>query len=91
MSEVVGAHAPSVEEMAVGDELSLFDTATGTAVALNQTARDTWVLADGVATLDEMVSTLANAYGVEPEDIAADVRAAVAELTRAGVLQPPPG
>lgn len=74
--------------MELGDELSLFDTATGTAFALNSTARDIWALADGERDLDEVISTLAKAYGTRPESIATEVRATVEALVAAGVLLP---
>lgn len=86
MSEIVGSHSPSVQEMAIGDELSLFDAATGTAIALNRTARDIWVLADGSSTVADVVATLAEAYQVGPTELEGDVRSTLEELTRAGVL-----
>ena len=60
MSEPVGHQAPTVSSEELGDELSLFDSASGTAVALNGTARDIWSLVDGEATFDEVVATLAS-------------------------------
>jgi hypothetical protein len=77
----------SSEEL--GDDLSLFDSATGTAVALNGTARDIWSLVDGEAGLDEIVATLARAYRIEPEAIENDVRTALDHLVEAGFVVPP--
>lgn len=88
MSPTVGRPADTVSEIELGDELSLFDAATGTALALNRTARDVWALADGESDVDDIVATLAKAYGTDPDSIAADVHATVAELTAAGVLVP---
>ena len=89
MSEPVGRHAPTVSGEELGDDLSLFDSASGTAMALNGTASDIWSLVDGEATFDEVVETLARAYRVEPEAIEADVRAALDRLVGAGfVIRP---
>ncbi len=68
MSESVGRQAPTVSGEELGEDLSLFDSATGTAVALNGTARDIWALVDGEASFDDVVATLAQAYRVEPGD-----------------------
>lgn len=88
MPPTVGRPADTVTEIELGDELSVFDTATGTALALNRTARDIWALADGKSDVDDIVAILAKAYGTAPDSIAAEVHAAVAELTAAGVLVP---
>ena len=89
MSEPVGYQAPTVSSQELGDDLSLFDSASGTAMALNGTASDIWSLVDGEATFDEVVETLARAYRVEPEAIEADVRAALDRLVGAGfVIRP---
>jgi len=91
MSKPVGSQAPTVSSQELGDELSLFDSASGTAVALNGTARDIWSLVDGEATFDEVVATLGRAYRVEPASIEADVRTALDQLVEAGfVIRPAP-
>lgn len=89
MPDFLPEQAPTVREMALGDELSLFDTATGTALALNGTARDVWALVDGHSPVEDIVATLAASYRVDPARIDGDVRAAVAALTAAGVLIAP--
>ena len=86
MTQPAGAQAPTVSSEELGDHLSLFDSASGTGVALNGTARDIWSLIDGRATLDEIVTTLAQAYRVEPVAIEEDVRAALIQLVDAGVV-----
>ena len=88
VSEVVWRQSESVREMALDDDLSLFDTVTGTALALNGTARDVWALADGTTTVDEVIATLAQAYRVDPSQIAPDVGAALQQLRDAGVIVP---
>ena len=88
MSDIVPQQAPTVREMALGNELSLFDTATGRALALNGTARDVWALVDGATTVVDIVGTLGRAYGVEAVAIDADVREALDQLAVAGVVVP---
>jgi PqqD family protein of HPr-rel-A system len=88
MSEPVGRQAPTVRVQELDDELSLFDSATGTAVALNATARDIWAMVDGEATVEEIVATLARAYRVDPDAIDHDVRAALGQLVAAGFVVP---
>lgn len=70
------------------DELSVFNAASGRALALNRTAADVLALADGSTSIGNVVRMLASAYDMEPEEIVADVRAAVDELTGAGVIVP---
>jgi hypothetical protein len=72
----------------LGDDLSLFNSASGTAVALNGTARDIWELVDGESSVDDVVATLARAYRVEPEAIEGDVRVAVDRLVAEGFIVP---
>lgn len=85
----VGRPAPSIRIIELGDELSVFDAATGVAVALNRTAADVVALADGTSTAGEIIGTLARAYEVVPADIEAEVRAVIDQLTEAGVLVAP--
>jgi len=80
----------TVQELELDGELSLFDSATGTAIALNRTARDVWALVDGECEIDELVAILARAYGTSPEAIGSEVRATLDALSEAGVLLPSP-
>ena len=77
-----------VHHLPIHVELTLFDTSTGTAVALNRTAADILALADGATTVSDVVATLARSYAVEPSQIADEVLAVVRELTAAGILLP---
>ncbi len=70
-------------------EISLFDTRTGQALALNRTASDVWKCADGSTPVAELVAGLAGAYGVEPDAIHDQVLATLDTLERAGVLVAP--
>lgn len=83
---IVGRLADSVRVRELDDELSVFDTTTGTALALNRTAADVLAFADGTTSVGELVRTLAQAYQVEPDDIVDDVHGVVAQLADAGVI-----
>lgn len=81
------SQAPGWRLLRVGDETSLFDSSTGRAVRLNRTATDLYSLADGQRTQDDMVSVLAEGYGVLPQDIADDVATGVDQLVGCGALE----
>lgn len=83
---IVVRPSDSVRVHSLGDEISLFDAATGTAFALNRTAADVLALADGSTSLGEIVDTLARAYRVAPGEIVMGVRSALGQLIDAGVL-----
>jgi len=85
--QVVGPPAPGVEEMEIGDEISLYNPATDQVLVLNATASDVWRLSDGEHTLEEIVSKLASAYAVDADTVHADVAGAVASFREAGFLQ----
>jgi hypothetical protein len=91
VEDLLGVPAPTVSSIALDDELSVFDSATGTALTLNRTASDVFALADGHTTVAEAVTILARAYGVEPGEIAGQVAEAARTLREAGVLVPAGG
>jgi hypothetical protein len=86
VDDALGTPAPTVSTVEIGDELTAFDSATGTALTLNRTASDLFALADGQTTVSEAVAVLARAYEVAPAAITEDVAAAVRELRTAGFL-----
>jgi hypothetical protein len=75
-----------VSTVDLGDELTAFDSATGTALTLNRTASDLFALADGQTTVSEAVEVLARVYGVPASAITEDVAGTVRELRTAGFL-----
>jgi hypothetical protein len=89
VDEFLGVPSADVSTMPLGDELTVFDASTGTALVLNRTAADVFALADGRTPVSEAVTVLARAYGVEREDIAAEVADTVGALRAAGVLVSP--
>jgi hypothetical protein len=84
-----GRPSPTVSVIALDDELSLFDTRTGTAMTLNRTASDIFHLLDGSSSTDDVVAVLARFYGVAPAEIRTDVESTVSDLTAAGVILRP--
>ena len=81
------SQAPGWRLLPVGEETSLFDPSTGRALRLNRTASDVYSLADGERTQDDLVSVLAEGYGVLPADIADDVATGVDQLVGCGALE----
>lgn len=88
VDDALGVPAPTVSTVELGDELTAFDSATGSAVTLNRTASDLFALADGRTTVSEAVGVLSAAYGVDSAEIADDVAGAVRDLHAAGFLIP---
>ena len=81
------SQAPGWRVLPVGEEVSLFDSATGRALRLNRTASDVYSLADGERTEEQLVSVLAESYGLPPQDIAEDVAAGLDQLVGCGALR----
>ena len=88
VDDALGVPAPTVSTVELGDELTAFDSATGSALTLNRTASDLFALADGRTTVSEAVGVLSAAYGVASSEIADDVARAVRDLHAAGFLIP---
>jgi hypothetical protein len=82
----IGRRSDTVRQVELDDELTLFDTATGTALALNRTAREFWSRADGQTPVDDVVGDLAGRFHTAPEVIGPDVESALTALEEAGVL-----
>ena len=88
VDDALGIPAPTVSTVALGDELTAFDSATGSALTLNRTASDLFMLADGRTSVSEAVGVLSAAYRVDPAAIADEVALAVHDLRAAGFLVP---
>lgn len=83
----IWAARDDVELLELDGGFTLFDSTTGRAIFLNHTASQVLSLADGRTGLTEMTTMLAATYGVAPEDIADDVRSALAALAAAGAVR----
>lgn len=80
------ARVPEVREHLLGDELLLHAPGLEAAHALNPSARAIWELCDGRRTLSEICDVLSADVGRTAAELASDVRAAVVELARLGVV-----
>lgn len=83
----VGPARSHLLETEVDGEISLYDPQTEQVTVLNSTASDVWTLADGESTLEEIVATLAKAYGLAEDRIASDVRDTVEQFTEQGLFE----
>lgn len=85
-NEGVGPPIPGATEVEIHERVSVYSPVTNSVVMLNETAGDVWRLVDGARSLEEIISLLAAAYGVESASIAADVASAIDSFVAAGLL-----
>lgn len=78
---------PSVREMEIDGEITLFHSVTQTALVLNGTASDVWRLLDGERTAEDIAGLLDSAYDADPDTLRAGVESAVAQLREHGLLE----
>ena len=78
--------SPDVSWLDMPGELILFDAHTDTYHVLNPTAAAIWRLVAEGASVEAAAARLGQGHGVPPAQIAADVRACVADLAARGVL-----
>ncbi len=88
-SRAVGPPREHVVETEVDDHISLYDARGQEVLVLNETASDVWRLCDGERSLDEIVSILASAYGVDPDAIRSDVVRTIQAFQDQALLAPP--
>lgn len=69
-----------------GDRHTLTDPASGAVNELNDTALALWELCDGHTTATEMAEGVAALFGLQPAQADREVRRALAELDRCGLL-----
>ncbi len=86
MTDVVGPPAEHVLETEVAGDISLYDAQTEKVLVLNGTASDIWRLCDGEQTVDQIVSLLAQAYGVSEDSIRPQVLETIETLVSEGFL-----
>ncbi|MEZ5830191.1 MAG: PqqD family protein [Dongiaceae bacterium] len=68
------------------DEVIIINVATGSYFSGSGTAADLWTLIVAGASLDEIVSTLASAYGTDAASIRGDLETCIAKLIDSGVI-----
>ena len=77
---------PGVQPHGLGESTVLMDTGTGATVVLDQIGALVWSVLDGESPLDEIVTDLAEVYGVPADRVGADVLELVRTLGRSGLL-----
>lgn len=82
----VGPPPPHIIETEVHGDVSLYDPTREQVLVLNSTASDVWRLCDGDHDSDEIVSLLASAYQVEPDDLRGDVEQTIEQFVSEGFL-----
>lgn len=73
-------------ETTIDDEVVVMSLASGDFFSLTGTSRSVWLALDAHDDRAGLIAALAADYGVEPDAIAEDVDAFLAELAAAGLL-----
>ena len=87
LPETVLSLSPTVSVLPLGDELSVFDAATGQTLALNRTAADVLALLDGHTTIEELAVQLARSYPLPAGELVAAVSDVAETLLARGTLR----
>ena len=74
-------------EYEVEDELTLYDPRAQVVHILNPTAAAVWRLADGTLKTADVVSEVAEIYGLETDVVEEDVQEILEQFREAGLLQ----
>ncbi len=69
--------------------VALYSATTDQVLVLSETASDIFRLLDGVRTQRQVVEAVAARYAMAPEEVEADVVAALGSFRDAGLLSPP--
>jgi hypothetical protein len=85
LTSVVGPR-DGVQQHELGESTVLLNPATGATVALDTTGSLVWSVLDGSSRLEEIVTDLADVFGVPREVVGPDVLELVRSLGRAGLL-----
>jgi Coenzyme PQQ synthesis protein D (PqqD) len=78
---------PSIDVIDVGDETLTYDPERNEVTFLSGTAAMVLQLCDGTATIEQTAGELAEAYAEAVEVVEPDVRSAVEEFARQGLLE----
>lgn len=80
-------HASStVSELEVGEGLILYEESADLVHQLNPSAGLIWRLCDGTATVGQLASEIANEYGLDLEEVRAQVATLVGEFDALGLV-----
>lgn len=83
---LVGPPTASVREVDVDGCLTLYRRASDQVLVLNETASEVWRLADGTLDEEQIVVSLAEAYGVPAAAIRPEVRETIERFVTEGLL-----
>jgi hypothetical protein len=85
--------SPSIVVAEIDGDITAFDPIQSRVVVLNETASEIWRHASGGHTFEDLVSRLANQFGVEATAIREEVATVVSHLIEAGFMaaEYPPG
>lgn len=86
MAGRVGPPLPGVTEVDIDGLVTVYAPTTARVLVLNETASHVWRLADGSRDVTGVTAVLAGLYDTTPEEISADVRAAVHSFVDAGLI-----
>lgn len=87
--DAIGPPATGLTTVEVDGCFHIFNPATQSAVALNDTASNVWRLCTGQFTIDEIVESLAEHYDVPAVTIDPQVRAVLRDFATQGLLGRP--
>lgn len=85
--DAVLAVSPTVSVLPLGDELTLYDAASGQTLALNRTAADVLSLLDGNTSIKELEHLLARVYALPLSEAVEAVEAVVDRLLGSGTVR----
>lgn len=85
----VGPPLPGTAQTEIDGRVWLYAPGADQVLELSETATAIWRLLDGTRTEASLVSALATQYGVSPDEISADVSAALRSFVAAGAIADP--
>ena len=85
--ETVLCLSPTVSVLPLGDELTVYDAATGQTLALNRTASDVLALLDGSTSIEQLALELSRVYPLPSAEVVEAVRHVADTLLAAGTVK----
>ncbi|MFM5932243.1 MAG: PqqD family protein [Novosphingobium sp.] len=86
MTKPLAKHPDRFVETAIDDETVVMDIDSAEFFSLNETAGAVWRAIDGKRDRDEVLAAVAAEYGIDAQDIAADVDEVLGRFVDAGFL-----
>ncbi|WP_072619980.1 PqqD family protein [Spirulina major] len=80
-------HIPGLEVHSIANELLIYSLELEVSVTLNASAQVIWNLCNGQSSITEIIASLAQSHGLNPEEIASDVITTVTRLQQVGLLE----